>query len=499
MMPLTMYSLFHRIRPTPRTHAQTLDWHICEDEREWHDVAQRRPARPPVDVGARDDSPQREWPRRLPRVYVPITLVFLMLVTIGGWWSWQRAQTGLAEVETAIAGEAIAELWRDQAQERTVTNASMRALNPLVLADDLGEAITQVQVRNIGRDWAVVEVTIQLSPGGPSYRQTRLYQEGECGWVRSNVVAARWGAKQTFESDSFIFHYRELDADAMMQAAPQLDALYPALEKSLIVQLPTGVKPTIDIDPARAPGSISPQAGQPAHFVVASPTTALVPADLSASDVLLQAVVLAHFEQLTPTTSPDFSAPGQRLQLRNGQRLWLIWAHDLPLARWREPLVRWVFAGATAQTGPGQSNVPPFARDLCAYHQVWLSSPLDVQVPIFCWQVNGVEKIAAWREFSALSTLSLNSLIYAPSASQGYSDEWFLSPEPAPNPSAIELATLFEYVSDTYGEEGLARLLATIPAHERAETLIPAVFDVPLSEFTDGWRSFLVERYQIDG
>jgi hypothetical protein len=40
-------------------------------------------------------------------------------------------------------------------------------------------------------------------------------------------------------------------------------------------------------------------------------------------------------------------------------------------------------------------------------------------------------------------------------------------------------------------------LLAKIPQHKRAVTLIPAVFGVPQSEFERGWHAFLVERYGL--
>lgn len=69
---------------------------------------------------------------------------------------------------------------------------------------------------------------------------------------------------------------------------------------------------------------------------------------------------------------------------------------------------------------------------------------------------------------------------------------------PEPGSDAIVLATVFEYVTATYDQEMIPRLLAAIPEHEQAETLIPAVFGVPLADFAQGWRAFLMERYALE-
>lgn len=59
---------------------------------------------------------------------------------------------------------------------------------------------------------------------------------------------------------------------------------------------------------------------------------------------------------------------------------------------------------------------------------------------------------------------------------------------------AVALATVTEYVTTTYSAERLPLLLAAIPAHERWETLIPAVFGVSLAEFEEGWHTYLAEH-----
>jgi hypothetical protein len=70
-------------------------------------------------------------------------------------------------------------------------------------------------------------------------------------------------------------------------------------------------------------------------------------------------------------------------------------------------------------------------------------------------------------------------------------------PQPESAAAAVAVATVLEYVASTYGANHVPLLLAAVLEHERAETLIPAVFDLPLEEFESGWREFLQEQYDI--
>ena len=487
---------------TPRTDAQALAWHICEDDREWFDATGRQSTRRHASVNNHHDSSLSVRKHTWPRAYIPIACIFSVLVALLSWRLWWRAHAGLAAVETALETAVVNELWRDRALHSSATTAEVSVLNTLETAANLGETVTQVEIRNLGRDWAVVEVTLQPAAAGPTFRQTRLYQEGECGWVRTEIVAARWGEPREFESEHFVFQYRLLDEDAVMQAAPKLDALYLEVQQSKLVQLPTdaktGAKPTILVDPAMRPGIIFPDNDRRADMVVASPAAALVPSDLADGDVLLQSLVMEAYERLDPIVKVDRTSTTLVYRLRNGHRLWLIWKYELPLAIWREPLARWVFATPEAEMSLEIVDFPAFAKDVCAYHAVWMVSPIEVGVPIHCRQTNGTEKFITWFDHPVASALSLDWLIYGASGYFVPLDFWLESMQAEPSPAGIMLATMFEYISNTYGEDGVTRLMAAIPAHKQAETLIPAVFDVPLTEFTDGWRAFLVERYQIE-
>jgi hypothetical protein len=141
---------------------------------------------------------------------------------------------------------------------------------------------------------------------------------------------------------------------------------------------------------------------------------------------------------------------------------------------------------------------PAFAGELCLHHSLWIRTPLEISVPILCGSSPASEKtINVWRYHEQSLDLSLSTLLYAPTSVM---DEFGVPHGDhlqEPGPYAILLATLFEYVASEYGEDAVLQLWAAIPAHRRAETLMPAVFGVSLEEFGEGWHTFLADEYQI--
>jgi hypothetical protein len=312
-------------------------------------------------------------------------LVALLLVAFGsGWWVWQRAEAGIAQVETEVQAEVIAELWQGDKPSSQADVAAANLLDRLILPADTGEIITQVELRELGEDWAVVDVTLQPAADGPSYHQTRVYQEDVNGWQRTQASTARWGQPQQLESQNFIFVYHDLDEAAVKQAVHQIDALYPQLHRDLYGTSTAHEKLKITLSPTQSSGPIHQDGYPQVGIVLPSPAAALRPSDLSAGDMLLQSLVLAIFDRQTIDSFPTRIRYGQWFQLYNAYRLWFIWEHDLPLAQWRAPLVQWIFEK------PGDARdpyaVPAFARDLCAHHKLWQISPNDVAVPVHCWQ-----------------------------------------------------------------------------------------------------------------
>ena len=308
----------------------------------------------------------------------------------------------------------------------------------------------------------------------------------------------RWGKTRRLESNYFVFHYRSLDEEAVTQAATQLDALYAALYSTFFTELPGDEKLTIQVDPERLPGKLQPQVEAQVALedaiVVASPAATLTPIEVTAGDLLLQSLMLALFDHLAAQTPAPHNQSSQWFAMQDGLRLWFIWEHELPLSVWRKPVVQWVFGDSEHAGSQGAFAAPAFAHDLCEHHKLWMRSPLDLSVPILCWQQpRSEERLVAWRFQQSLEEVSLASLIYMPMQIDDISTRKHLSPS-EPGVAAVGLATLYEYVGSTYGVERIPLLLAALPEHERAETLIPAVFALSLADFDQGWQTFMAER-----
>jgi hypothetical protein len=468
---------------------QLLEWTVCADEQVWE--AAQSPVASPLNPPA----PPTWWIHFWLRYRGHVAFPLLLLTLCTGWWGWQRAQTGLAAVESEIENEIVAEFWRLSKPKNAAMRNEMQTLGIIGLPSAPGEIVTNLEIRNLGQDWATVDVTLQPAPDGPSYRQTRVYQSTERGWVRVEPTAAHWGARQQFRSQHFVFDYYAADEEAVIQTAPQIDALYKEMQTYLFPGLVLHNEMlTITIEPAQSNQKEQEHTG----IVVASPAAMLVSSDIATSEVLLQSVMLALYNHLAIRALPQGDRPRQHYRLQNALRLWLIWERDVPLAVWREPLLYWLFEPPNASQLRDTYDNPLFAYELCAHHQLSGLYPLDLAVPIECWQTsNGEPRFRVWPYQSTMHAVSLGSLFYGAVTGADDTDSnahVSIMPLPEPGPYAIMLATVFEYVAERYGREQLPRLLAEIPRHKTTETLIPALFAISASEFEENWRRYLLEQ-----
>jgi hypothetical protein len=219
----------------------------------------------------------------------------------------------------------------------------------------------------------------------------------------------------------------------------------------------------------------------------------LAPVELPPDELLAQSLFLALFDKLAGKVSKEYNLAPQWLPLRNGLQLWLVWEQKLPLAMWRESLVQWTLGDSDPA-----AQAPIFAHDLCVYHQLWMRSPLEAGVPIQCLQqANTTERIVAWRYRQPPMELTLPSLADVQLRSTDV--DLNLMKEPAESAaSGVAWATVLEYATSTFGAGKLPVLLAALPKYESWDTLVPAVFGLPLAEFESGWRAFLKARYGIE-
>ena len=238
---------------------QLIEWRVCEDEREWQEAKFRQTENCTLVVQSHPW--MRQWALRWAAPALPILLV---LALVGGRWLWYRSQIGLDAIETELQVAVDAESWLMQTTPVHKHNTRdewqaqfLREAEHLNGDAEPGEVITEMQVVDLGQDWAVLQVVIQMAGETKAFRQTRVYQKTLLGWVRAAPAATYWGHAHQLESRYFIFHYFTQDAAAVEDAAERLDALYLALHSTFFPEPPGDEKLVIEIDPTRIPGQMS--------------------------------------------------------------------------------------------------------------------------------------------------------------------------------------------------------------------------------------------------
>lgn len=369
--------------------------------------------------------------------------------------------------------------------------------------------MAQVELLDLGNEWAIVEVTTRLTrplgltqparPWGPtqqeelSYRQTRLYRRDVGGWYAAAPSAALWGAPRTLETTYFIFHYYALDSEAVAEAAIKLDAFYPDLAASYPLDPASNGKRQIWVSPEYSlAGPINTSSG--AALEIASPAINLAPTTISEGDILAQAVLLGLLKALSdqsiehqlPDLSRDYEATTRVYALLESLRLWQLWSTDLPLAALHKPTIEWLFANVQGKRFP-----PAFNAQLCSLHELWRAAPYAMQIPIFCGDARQVERYEAGRYLLFAPPRSLAEIHLFATAMP---DEPY---QPLIEAQRVGLATVLDYAATTYGRQSLAKLIANAVSHSTWETLIPASFGVPVSVFETGWQAHLHNYYGV--
>src|SRR5690606_31258701 len=155
---------------------------------------------------------------------------------------------------------------------------------------------------------------------------------------------------------------------------------------------------------------------------------------------------------------------------------------DLPLAQWREPVVQWVLRAHVTAQPPVD---PSFKPELCAMHLLWMISPIEMQLPVFC--VDSLDE----REVSSLWLCGALS-----DAQRATLTEKHITPGDGLHLTReVMLATAVEYAAATYGPDRIPLLLATTGQHSQWETLVEDVFGVSAEAFEAGWAAYLEDQF----
>lgn len=298
------------------------------------------------------------------------------------------------------------------------------------------------------------------------------------GGQAASLPARLWGNEQTFRSKFFTIHVQRSDGAASQEAVARLDERYLAVRRAF--------GPSVETTGERIRVNVGPQPGfsdrGQQRMQILSPVELVIPPSVTAGDVLVQSVqnVLVDWtvmEMLLSQTKP--TAGEISLSMVNGLRLWGLWQAGGPLAESRNAQMRAGFL-------PSRENAQAVAP-LCELHSLTRPDSLPVDFGLPClW----LARVAAGEggvagEWIGLPPISAVTSVVGDDSTRETGG------------SAIVLASLLEYATQTYGPGRLRLLLRDAGRYPSWQTLIPAVFDVSAEEFEAGWRVWLAEEYGL--
>lgn len=462
------------------THSNTLmiEWEIAEDDQEWQLAQQAVLATPaPVQSGGRGW--WQSW-------WKTMAIVFSCLLVMGSV-LWYQAQAGLSQIEGELKTAIEADQWRSISDSRAKSPGT-DVIQELASNEQMsGEA--RFQLLDLGKEWAIVKVT--TTQGELDYRQTRLFRRAANGWYSTAPSAALWGRPQVLETTDFIFHYYALDAEAVAEAATKLDAIYPGLAASYPHAPAQDGKRQIWISPEYSlTGPI--YRTSTTTLQIASPGVYLAPAEISEGDILAQAVLLEMLDVLVdesldnPLLADSYDVRARTRVLLQGLRLWQLWHTELPLAALHKQTLQWIYSN-----GARGRPTPSFDARLCALHQLWQDAPLAMQIPLFCGDGQQLVQDEVGRYLPVAAPGSLAAIyLFAP----------VLPDEPARGvgeAAMVSLATLFDYVATTYGQQSLVAFITNAALASNWDALIRDTFGVSRRDFELDWQTYLYDNYEI--
>jgi hypothetical protein len=139
----------------------------------------------------------------------------------------------------------------------------------------------------------------------------------------------------------------------------------------------------------------------------------------------------------------------------------------------------------------GKRASPAFDAQLCALHQLWSAAPNVIQLPLFCGDVQQLQRYEVGRflPFTPPRSLAEIHLFTVAPPDEPYSG--------LGEAEQVGLATLFDYAAATYGRQSLSTLIANAASFSTWEMLIPATFGISYSDFETGWQAHMRNHYGV--
>jgi hypothetical protein len=476
-----------------------LEWTILSaDEGDWEGYLNRTANPRPALSGARWD--QWQWWGLTALLLVGLCSTALIL--------WHKATAGVAQIEGELYEAVKLETWMDF-KAGDISRSMLDDETPkkwqhilqkeqLYLSSTLDERTTimvsdLIFGKEFGKEIVAVQVVLNSVKGGTTYRQTRFYRSTNDGWLRTAPDITLWGPSRQLETEYFVIAFHQQDAQAVAALSTQVDNLYTTLRSNFGLPLAASEpKLRVEVNVMQPPGTFLPMVTLADPFILPSPALYLASDGMTDAELLMQALALHLIEYLSFQAQWRYTIPREWPPILGGLRLWQLWELELPLSAWQDEVVEWVY-GDIHVNAYGEPGTPPeHYSDLCAAYALWMESPQRIRIPIECEDRDGLQLgLTRWNPFM----VSLHTLAWGlPAADADEMSKVYGKEHPS---KAVALATLFEYTVATYGREQLPALIAGFGTYEGWGTLLPAVLGVSAADFEAGWRSYLVQQYNV--
>ncbi len=420
-----------------------LDWQVGESE-DWESFEPvERPAR--AELLEADEAAQDRLGRWRTIVRGALVVVVLTAIVVG-YSAWREYQVGLTQIRADIQSTVDTEAWAWGNADEALVDSLMdsqaddgwardfrrdieRGLH--YAGDDVQAPQALIENMELENDVALIEVLV-TEPGVPwtstPYRETRFYRQAEERWLRTEPVAEFWGPKVTVETNHFRFGFRQRDAGVVETVAGSVDAVYASLRRGVGLG-PAPAGETFTIEVLpRTDVTDWRFAGD--TLTVPSPALLPVPEDRSKSDRLFQSITYPLVRRVLSEVLEEADVESQWLTLVDGVHHWLTWD------RWALP------------SG---------------------------------WRYHAEEPVR--RRIERGTPMSLGEITSSRGIGWNRSGRWG---------RLIAAETVVAYAMDTHGRDRLPALLQALSRHDTWNTLVPAVFDVPVDQLEAGWQAYLI-------
>lgn len=478
-----------------------IEWQVVENEADWERLC--APLPPDGAPAAAPVVPPRLTAKRcLSRVVA----LLLVLASAGDWGgrttragsqpvaanlsaTMQQQHEAVASGADPLAARSIddspdADGWPPYAGEEHGLHPAFQNMEP---TSPWGTALYTVDEQG---DQKVTRVVLYTDHGAAAYRQTRFYRRTAGGWQPTVPDATLWGPERSLATPYFIYHFRQTDAPAVIAVAPQMDALYATMRRNFGLPIkPTPEKLLIEVSVTHPPGRATPWWLVRDRLIVPSPAVYWAPTELSDSELLAQSLALPLLAQVLAQADEQHHIGLTWQPLIGGLYLWQVWELDLPLAVWREEVVHWLYVDLPAAAPGATVVVPKRYQALCDAHKLWMSSPVQIEIPLLCLDWEWERLFFASRRPRGLFT-RLDQLAASV-------HDFDLAEAKPPRGRSVALATLIEYTVAAYGRERLPALVAGLGQYDSWDTLIPAIYGVSPADFEAGWQAYLAAHYGV--